>query len=66
MSARTASAIVRATSCSEGQMSPQVDVVALLVLAERLADDVGVHGSGERVGHAQRRGRRGSSSSRPG
>ncbi len=33
----------------------EVDVLALLVLPERIADDVDVHRAGERVGDAQRR-----------
>ncbi len=33
----------------------EVDVLAVLVLAERVADDVDVHRAGERVGDAQRR-----------
>src|SRR5690606_36642251 len=34
----------------------QVDVVAVAVLAQRLAGQVDVHGAGDRVGHYQRRG----------
>ena len=55
MSLCTASSTVSATSCSLGQMSLRKTSLAVLVLAERLVEQVDVHRPGERVGDAQRR-----------
>ena len=55
MSLCTASSTVRATSSATGPDVLEVDVRAVLVLPERLVEQVDVHRPRQRVGHAQRR-----------
>ena len=55
MSPCTELAIVSVISFDVGQMSRRIDLVAGLVLAERLREQVDVHPAGQRVGDDERR-----------